>query len=107
MNAAAAQRIEIDRQSSDQRFTFAGLHFGNLALMENHSADQLHVEVPHVEDTAAGFASDGKGLFEYFLQDPVCGFPALFVDFLLPLEVGFWLIRNAGETLGDALAEFV
>ena len=39
VNAAPAECIEIDRKRGDQRFAFAGLHFGNLALVQNHAAN--------------------------------------------------------------------
>ena len=29
--------------------------------MQHHAADQLHVEMPHVEEAAAGFADYGEG----------------------------------------------
>ena len=32
------------------------------------AADQLHVEVPHVEHAAAGFADDGKGLGQQVVE---------------------------------------
>ena len=57
MDAFAGERVQIHRQRRDQRFTFTGLHFGDFAAMEHDAADQLHIEVPHVEDAAAGFAN--------------------------------------------------
>src|ERR1039458_1463412 len=39
----------------DQRFSFTGAHFGDFAAVEDDAADQLHVEVAHVEEAAAGF----------------------------------------------------
>src|SRR5882762_9564815 len=48
MHTAAGERIQINRKRSDQRFAFAGLHFGDLAGVQDHAADQLHVEVAHV-----------------------------------------------------------
>ncbi len=53
VNAAAGKRIQIHRQGGDQRFTFTGLHFGDLALMQNDAADELHVEVPHLAARAS------------------------------------------------------
>ena len=68
VNAATAERVEIDRQGSDQRFAFAGLHFGDLALVQDHAADQLHVEVTHVENTAAGLANDRESFHQNLVQ---------------------------------------
>ena len=36
--------------------------------MQDHAADQLHVEVPHVEDAAAGFAADGEGFDQQVVE---------------------------------------
>src|SRR5215475_1993938 len=69
MNTASGQRIEINRQSGDQRFTFTGFHLGDLAFMQHHATDKLHVEVPHVEDPPTGLANYCKCLFENFVQN--------------------------------------
>ncbi len=58
--ALAGERVQINRQRGDQRFAFTGLHFGDLAAVQNDAADQLHIEMAHVECAAAGFADDGK-----------------------------------------------
>ena len=60
MHAAPAQSVQIDGQGGDQGFSFTGLHFGDLALVQHHAADQLHVEVPHLEHPPAGFADHAK-----------------------------------------------
>ena len=47
--------------------------------MEDHAADQLHVEVAHADGALAGFADDGEGfgqnLVQYglFFRDPFFG----------------------------------
>ncbi len=51
--------IEIDRQRCDQRLAFAGLHFGDIALVQHHAADQLHIEVALAERTLGSLA-DGR-----------------------------------------------
>ena len=56
VDAFAFKRIQIGGQRGDQRFSFTGLHLGDLALVQHIAADQLHVEVPHVQDALAGFA---------------------------------------------------
>ena len=45
VRATAGECVEIQRQCSDQRLTFTGLHFGDLALVEHDAAQQLHIEV--------------------------------------------------------------
>ena len=62
VDALAFERVEIGGQRGDERLAFAGLHLGDLALVQHHAADQLHVEVPHVQHAAAGLADDGERL---------------------------------------------
>ena len=61
VDAFASERIQICGQRGDQRLSFTGLHFGDLALVQHIPADELHIEVPHVQNALAGFADDGKG----------------------------------------------
>ena len=76
--------------------------------MQNHAADQLHVEVPHVERAAAGLADHGEGfgqdLIQDFLQRAVAlgGTPAAAI-----LVLGFGLELHPAEALLDALAKLV
>ena len=62
VNALAFERVQVGGQGRDKRFSFARLHLGDRPAMEHRAADDLHVEVPHVEDTASGLAHDGKRL---------------------------------------------
>ena len=41
--------------------------------MQDDAADQLHVEVAHVEDAAAGFADDGEGFDEQVVERGAVG----------------------------------
>ncbi len=61
MHAIAGQRIEVAGQRGHQRLAFTGTHFGDLAVMQHHAADHLHVEVAHAEHALAGLANNGKG----------------------------------------------
>ena len=45
------------------------------ALVEHGAADQLDVEVPHVEHAAAGFADDGEGFGQQVVEDLAVGEP--------------------------------
>src|ERR1700733_2050669 len=74
MHAASAQGVQINGQSGDQGFSFAGLHFRDLALVQNHATDQLHIEVAHVQNATATFANHGEGFFQKLIEDPVNGF---------------------------------
>ena len=62
VDARAGERIEIDRQRRDERLALAGAHFGDLAVVQRHAADQLHVEVAHLQHALAGLAHDGERL---------------------------------------------
>ena len=94
VHAASAERVQIHRERGDQRLALAGLHFGDGAFVQNHAADQLHVEVPHVEDAPSSFADHGKRLFEQFVENYLERLAALRFDFLL--AVGIWEISNPG-----------
>ncbi len=60
VDAAAGERVQVGGQGGDQRLAFAGLHLGDLALVQDGAADDLHVEVAHADDAFAGFAHDGE-----------------------------------------------
>ncbi len=68
MHALAGQRVQIDRQSGDQRLALAGLHLGDLAVVQHHAADQLHVEMPLTERALAGLPHRGERLRQQFVQ---------------------------------------
>ena len=61
VDALAFQRVEVGRQRGDEGLAFTGLHFGDFAVVQHHAADQLNVEMAHVEDAAAGFADHREG----------------------------------------------
>ena len=61
VDAAAGERVEIDRQRRDQRLAFAGLHLGDLAVVQHHAADQLDVEMALAERALGRLAHGGEG----------------------------------------------
>ena len=77
MHAATRDRVEIDRKGRDQRFAFAGLHFGNLALVKDHAADQLNVEMTLTERALCGFADSGEGRHQKFIERDAFSDPLL------------------------------
>ncbi len=93
VDAVTGERIQIDRQRGDQRFTFAGLHFRDLAMVQHHAADQLNVKVAHVQDAAAAFAAHGKSLGQNLIQDGFAG------------SQTFSLVLNAVQPFFDACAK--
>ena len=64
MDAASTEGVEVDGQRRDQRLTFSGLHFGDLAGVQHHASNQLHIEMPHVQDAATGLAHDRESLHQ-------------------------------------------
>ncbi len=61
VHAAPRKRIEIDRQRRDQRLAFAGLHLRDPSLVQDHAADELHVEMPLTERALGCLAASGEG----------------------------------------------
>ncbi len=68
VDALAGQRIEVGRQRRDQRLALAGAHFGDLAVMQRHAADQLHVEMAHLQRALARFADHGESLRQHRVE---------------------------------------
>ena len=62
VNAFPFERVQIHRQCGHQGFPFAGLHFSDAASMENDAADQLNIEMAHVQLAAGHFTADREGL---------------------------------------------
>ena len=62
MNALARQRIEVRRQGRHEGLALAGAHLGDLALVQRHAADQLHVEMAHAQRAARRLADHREGL---------------------------------------------
>jgi hypothetical protein len=54
--AGAGQRVQVRGQRRDQRLAFAGTHLGDLAVVQHHAADELHVEVPETKRSARSLA---------------------------------------------------
>ncbi len=61
VDALAGERVEINGERRDQRFAFAGLHLGDLALVQDHAADHLHVEMALADRALGRFAHGGEG----------------------------------------------
>ena len=84
VHALAGQRIEHNSQGGDQGFAFAGLHLGDLALVQDHAADELHVVMAHAQHTARCLAHQG----ENFGQKAVQAFAAFLHFFFIPGDAG-------------------
>ena len=83
VDAFAFERVEIGGQRRDQRLALAGLHLGDLAFVEHGAADQLDVEVPHVQHAPAGLAHDGERLGQEIVERLAFGGPLAEFDGLV------------------------
>ena len=68
VHAVAGQGVQVGRQGRDQGLALAGLHLGDLALVQHHAADQLDVEVAHLERADRGFAHGRERLRQQVVQ---------------------------------------
>ena len=73
VDAVAGERVEIAGKRGDEGLAFAGLHLGDLAGVEDHAADELHIEVAHADGALAGLADDGEGLGEDVVEGGLFG----------------------------------
>ena len=90
VDALAGERIQVDRERCDQRLAFAGLHLGDVALVQHHAADQLNVEMALAERPLGGLAHRGEGGHQQVVQRLALG------ELLLELG-GAGLERLVGE----------
>ena len=96
-----ASAFRVHRHRGDERLAFARLHLGDLALVQDHAADQLHVERPHFEGAQGGLPHHGEGLLEELVErGRPGGLQVLFVD-------AFESFRQPGPELVSLGAEGV
>ena len=106
VGAAVEQRIQVDGHGGHQRLAFAGLHLGDCALVQDDTADQLHIKGPHVHRAFGNFAHHRKGLDQEIVQRLSGGQPA---DELVghgpqlsvcaPLHLGLQLVYRINQRL--------
>ena len=68
VDAALRQGVEVDGERGDQRLAFAGLHLGDLALVQDHAADHLHVEMALAERAPGRLAHGGEGRHQQVVE---------------------------------------
>ena len=97
VDALAFEGVQIRRQRRDQRLALAGLHLGDPAAVQHDAADELDVEMAHVEHAPAGLANDGEGLGQQVLERravreplPELGGPGAELLVGKPLNLGFF-----------------
>ncbi len=95
MDPITRKRIQVERQRGNQRLAFTGAHFGNFALVQDQSADQLHIEMTLANGSLGSLPHRGKSFWEEFIQ-----------YFLLDLAV-FLFIIDAFQLPDNSLPELV
>ena len=91
MHAFSSQRTQVGRHGRNQRLTFTGFHFRDLALVQGDAAHDLDMEGTHAQDTPRGLTDRRKRLH----QDVVQGL-ALFEAVLELLGLGLQLLVRQG-----------
>ena len=109
VDAGARQRVQVERQRGDERLPLAGLHLGDVALVEDDPAHQLDVEDALVGLALPRLAHSGERLEEELLQRLAVLEPLLELGRLGGelgvgelLEVGLER-RDVGRLLGEPL----
>ena len=93
--ALAFEGVQVGGQRRDERLALTGLHLRDAAVVQHHAADELHVEVPHVQHPAAGLADHGEGLGQHLVQARAPGHARLVLGSLAP-QVGVRERRDRG-----------
>ncbi len=68
MDALSGQRIQVNRQGSNQCLTFTGLHLSDTALMQDDTADDLYTVMTHTEYAPCCFTAGGKCLRQKLVE---------------------------------------
>ena len=68
VDGVAGERVEHHRERGRERLALAGLHLGDRAVVEDHAADQLDVEVAHLHRAPAGLARQGEALEQQVVE---------------------------------------
>ena len=68
MHALAGDSVEVAGQGGDERLALAGLHLGDVALVQCHGANELHVKVAHTHGALGSLTHGGKGLGEHVVE---------------------------------------
>ena len=79
VHASAREGVKVCGQRGHQGFPLTGFHFCNPALVQDHAADELDVEMAHVQRAFCRLPHHGKGLGKQPVQGGrPCPRPGLF-----------------------------
>ncbi len=73
VDVPSGQVDQIDRQRGDERLAFTGGHFGDPAVIKDVAADELDVEMPHLDVPPGGLANGGERLGQKVLRPSAAG----------------------------------
>ena len=68
VDALASKCVEVDGKGGDERLALAGLHLGDLAIVEGSAADELDVEVAQADGAPRGLPHDGERLIAEVIE---------------------------------------
>ena len=68
VDAFAGKRVQIDCQGGDQGLAFAGAHLRDGAFVQDHAADQLHIEMPLLQRALGCLAHRGERGSKQFVE---------------------------------------
>src|SRR5579884_2867817 len=75
VRAPARERVQVKREGRHQRLALAGLHLGDLALVEHDAADHLHVVVAKPDRPPRRLAHRGKRVRQEVVEGLARGEP--------------------------------
>jgi hypothetical protein len=105
VDVPARERVQVERHGGDERLSFAGLHLGDVALVEHHRAHELDVERAQPESALRRFA-DGRERLEDELVELLAVLEPLLELGGLPLELLVRKRLEAGLERGDVVRLF-
>ena len=102
VRAAAGERVQVERLGGDERLALAGLHLGDVALVEDDAAHQLHVEEADADRALERLAHRGERLEEELVEVLAVLDPLLELDRLRG-ELGVGQLLEVGLERADVL----
>ena len=102
VHAAAGERVQDGRQRRHERLALAGLHLGDLALVQHGAADELDVEMAHPERPLHGFAGHREDLGQDVVEGLLDGLVLALATLLAQLAAALGL--RVGQLLFGGLA---